>query len=86
MTFVCTDPSFQGKGAGSLLTQKVQEAAGTANLPVYLESTVGAVKMYEKLGFVAVDGFEMTIPRRGQEGETDVYEEVCMLWRPGTTS
>lgn len=85
MAFVCTDPGFQGKGAGSLLTQKVQEAAGAADLPIYLESTIGAVKMYERLGFVTMDSFEMVVPKRGRAGETDVYEELCMLWKPGTT-
>ena len=50
-------------------------------MPVYLESTLEAVKMYEKLGFQQIDSFEMTIPERDGTG-TQTYKEVCMLWRP----
>ena len=62
----------------------MQEAAKVAGVAVYLESTVEAVKIYESLGFTSVDGFKMTIPKRGEGGKTEVYEETCMLWRPGT--
>lgn len=51
-------------------------------MPVYLESTLEAVKMYEKLGFSQVDQFEMAVPERDSSG-TQTYKEVCMLWRPG---
>lgn len=51
-------------------------------MPVYLESTLEAVTMYEKLGFKQIDEFEMTIPKRDGSG-TQTYREVCMLWRPG---
>lgn len=53
-------------------------------LPVYLESTKNAVGMYEKLGFKAVDGFEMRIPRPGSGADelSEVYREVCMVWYP----
>lgn len=84
LTFVCTDPKFQGNGAGSSLARKVQDAAEAAGVPVYLESTMEAVKMYEKLGFLPVDSFKMTIPGHGQEERTEFYEETCMLWNPGT--
>lgn len=48
---------------------------------MYLESTLNAVRLYEKLGFQKLDRFEMQIPRRG--GRTsDMYEEVCMVWWP----
>lgn len=82
LTFVCTDPSWQGRGAGSCLTQKVLELARGSGLPVYLESTVNAIEMYKKLGFVVVDGFQMIIPKRESEGMTEIYEEACMLWSP----
>ncbi len=51
-------------------------------MPVYLESTSVAIPMYEKLGFKALDRFEMRIPRRGGAEATEVYAEVCMVWRP----
>lgn len=82
MNFVCIDPAYQGRGAGSLLTRKVLELAAADGLPVYLESTEGAVPLYEKFGFKAIDAFEMTIPRVGGDGASEVYKEVCMVWYP----
>ncbi|KAM7184155.1 hypothetical protein V8F33_013170 [Rhypophila sp. PSN 637] len=69
ISFVCTDPRYQGKGVGSALTRKVLELAQgprlsgrRTKLPVYLESTLLAVPLYERLGFKALDSFEMKIP------------------------
>ncbi|KAK1776266.1 hypothetical protein QBC45DRAFT_220597 [Copromyces sp. CBS 386.78] len=105
LTFVCVDPKYQGRGLGSELTQRfldeIVEAAqgGDAKLPVYLESTMEAVSMYERLGFEKEDWFEMKIPvmRRGggsegsegegkREGEEEMmtYREVCMVYYPYT--
>lgn len=47
--------------------------------------------MYERLGFKAVDGFEVEIPAVGMisgedegkaEGEKTTYREVCMVYYP----
>ncbi len=64
LSFICTDPAFQGQGAGSLLTRKVMEMAREDGLPVYLESTDVAAPMYTRLGFHTIDRFEMVIPSR----------------------
>lgn len=49
------------------------------NIPVYLESTLNAVSLYRKLGFVAQDGLAMPLPKtKHNSGETH-YEEICML-------
>ncbi|KAK4149069.1 hypothetical protein C8A00DRAFT_47244 [Chaetomidium leptoderma] len=82
LSFVCTDPAYQGLGAGSLLTRKVLEMAAVDGLPVYLESTEVAVPMYEKLGFKVIDGFEMKITRPGSTDSEDIYKESCMAWHP----
>ena len=82
LTFVCTDPAYQGRGAGSLLSRKVLEMAAVDGMPVYLESTEVAARMYEKLGFKVIDGFEMQIPRPGSAELTQVYREACMVWYP----
>ncbi|KAL2016842.1 hypothetical protein VTK56DRAFT_2917 [Thermocarpiscus australiensis] len=82
LSFVCTDPAYQGQGAGSLLTRKVLEMAAAEGLPVYLESTEVAVPMYEKLGFQVVDEFQMRIPRAGSSELSEVYKELCMIWHP----
>lgn len=84
ISFVCTDPTYQGRGAGTLLTRKLLEMAERDDLPVYLESTKVAVPMYEKLGFRAIGTFQMIIPRPTAPGLSETYEEVCMIWHPGT--
>jgi ribosomal protein S18 acetylase RimI-like enzyme len=86
LSFVCTDPKYQGLGAGSVLTQEVIKRASADNMPIYLESTNVAAKMYEKLGFVKVGELSMRIP--GQEKDKDAeeaYEETCMIRRPMRT-
>ncbi|KAL2266203.1 hypothetical protein VTJ83DRAFT_5555 [Remersonia thermophila] len=82
LTFVCTDPLYQGRGAGSLLTRRVLDMAAAEGVPVYLESTEVAVKLYERLGFRTLGGFEMRIPRRGTANDMVVYRETCMVWYP----
>ena len=88
LMFVCTDPQFQRLGAGSLLTRHILEKAAADGMPVYLESTLDTVRMYERLGFKKLDGFQMRIPRRGgdQEDRSEIYEEVCMAWWPDENS
>lgn len=81
LSFVCIDPAYQGRGAGKLLSKSVLDLAEKDGLPVYLESTDVAVRMYEKLRFRRVDKFEMMVPSRGGTGE-EIYEEVCMIWEP----
>ncbi|KAI6309585.1 hypothetical protein MCOR34_006764 [Pyricularia oryzae] len=82
LSFVCVHPDYQGQGAGTLLAEAVLSRAQARSVPVYLESTPEAVRIYERLGFVAVGGFEMEIPRSGANTPTEKYREVCMLWRP----
>ncbi|KAK0659175.1 hypothetical protein QBC41DRAFT_308014 [Cercophora samala] len=82
LSFVCTDPEYQGRGVGTLLTRTVLELAKEDNLPVYLESTDVAVSIYERLGFRAIDSFEMRIPGRNDAEPSVLYQEVCMVWYP----
>jgi ribosomal protein S18 acetylase RimI-like enzyme len=88
LTFVCTDPKFQGLGAGSLLTRHVLMNAKADTMPVYLESTLDAVHMYESLGFKKLDKIQMKIPRRGGDPDelSELYEEFCMVWWPDEIS
>ncbi|OIW24855.1 hypothetical protein CONLIGDRAFT_684761 [Coniochaeta ligniaria NRRL 30616] len=88
LTFVCTDPMFQGLGAGTLLTRHILMKAKADRMPVYLESTLDAVHMYERLGFKRLDKMQMGIPQRGGDPDelSELYEEVCMVWWPDETS
>ena len=62
-----------------MLTKWGLARARSENIPVYLDSTVPASRIYLKLGFVAVDGLSMTLPGMGKDGGPYVYEEVSML-------
>ncbi|KAL2166109.1 hypothetical protein VTG60DRAFT_3292 [Thermothelomyces hinnuleus] len=84
ISFVCTDPAYQGQGVGTLLTRKVLELAKTDGLQVYLESTDVAIPMYQKLGFRVIDEFQMKIPGPTSDEITVSYREVCMVWQPGS--
>ncbi|KAL2162062.1 hypothetical protein VTH06DRAFT_7847 [Thermothelomyces fergusii] len=82
ISFLCTDPAYQGQGIGTLLTRKVLELAKTDKLPVYLESTEVAMPIYQRLAFRAIDEIQMKIlgPTGGES--TVTYREVCMVWQP----
>jgi GNAT superfamily N-acetyltransferase len=79
LTFVGTHPEYHGRGAGTMLTEWGLARAKSENIPVYLDSTVPASKMYQKLGFTAVDGLSITLPGIGKDGAPCVYQEVSML-------
>ena len=67
--------------------RNVMVMARDEGLPVQLEATEEAVEMYRKLGFEAIDGFEMPMP--GVPGATEpceMYRESCMVWYPTPTS
>ncbi|KAK5987830.1 hypothetical protein PT974_11964 [Cladobotryum mycophilum] len=81
-TYICTDPRFGGKGAGSLLIRKVQELAAAEKLPVVIEATMNAVTFYEKHGFETKDELSLMLPPRGSDKPTVLYEERCMIWTP----
>ncbi|EKD12040.1 uncharacterized protein L3040_003181 [Drepanopeziza brunnea f. sp. 'multigermtubi'] len=79
MNFVGTDPRYQGRGAGTMLTKWGLSAAEKDGLPVYLESTVAASSLYRRLGFVSRDGLSMVLPGNSPTGGPNIYEEVCMI-------
>ena len=79
LTFVGTHPDYQGRGAGTLLTEWGLAKAKSENIPVYLDSTIPASRIYLKLGFVPVDGLSMSLPGMGRDGEPYIYEELSML-------
>ncbi|OBS19538.1 hypothetical protein FPOA_11264 [Fusarium poae] len=81
VTYLCTDPEFGGRGAGSILLRRVQAEAAAENMPVILEATMNAVSFYEKLGYQIQDKLEMMLPARGSDKPTEHYEERIMVWQ-----
>jgi GNAT superfamily N-acetyltransferase len=76
---VGTHPDFQRRGAGTLLIEWGLARAKAENVPVYLDSTILASYVYQKLGFVPLDGLSMTLPGTGTDGGPNIYREVSML-------
>jgi N-acetylglutamate synthase-like GNAT family acetyltransferase len=52
---VAVKPGHQRRGAGTLLTQWGLSLAEQLQLPVYLESSPQANRLYQNLGFLQVD-------------------------------
>ncbi|KAF5261180.1 hypothetical protein FOXYS1_8143 [Fusarium oxysporum] len=80
VTYLCTDPKFNGRGAASTLLRRVQAEASKENAPVILEATMNAVSFYQKLGFQIREGLNMVLPARGSDEPTEYYEERVMVW------
>ncbi|KAF5972010.1 gnat family protein acetyltransferase [Fusarium bulbicola] len=80
VTYLCTDPKFNGRGAASTLLRRVQAEASKENAPVILEATMNAVSFYQKLGFQIREELNMMLPARGSDEPTEDYEERVMVW------
>ncbi|KAK3320381.1 hypothetical protein B0T19DRAFT_444225 [Cercophora scortea] len=48
---IAVDPAFQGRGAGATIVQSLIDLGNRSQLPIYLESTAAAEKLYRKMGF-----------------------------------
>ena len=79
LTFIGTDPAYRGRGAGTLLVQWGIEQANEGKVPLHLESTLEAVSLYSRLGFVP-EG-TVSLPLRTKTG-VSVYEEIIFTFRP----
>ena len=52
-------------------------------IPAYLESTMDAKSIYERLGFTTAEKISMVL--EGRQGESVVYDELCFIFRPSAT-
>lgn len=83
--FIGTDPTYERRGAATLMLQWGVQRCKEERVPAYLESTIEAVPLYEKNGFVEKGRFGMDIRPHSEEwgeGEWARYEEVCFLYAP----
>lgn len=80
VTYLCTDPEFQGRGTASALLRRVQAEAASENAPVILEATMNAVSFYQRFGFHIKEELDMVLPKRGSDEPTENYEERIMVW------
>lgn len=101
LAFIATDPPYSRLGAASLLMKWGLERSRRDEIPAYLESTLEALPFYLKLGFTEAERIRMVLPAgkggkggmegngEGKEGvreEEDVYEEVCLIFKPDFSS
>jgi GNAT superfamily N-acetyltransferase len=81
LTYICTDPSHERHGAGSLLVGWGIQRSKSEKMPLYLESTLQAANFYKKCGFVAEDTVTLQLPDAGKEC-SKVYEEIVFTFKP----
>jgi GNAT superfamily N-acetyltransferase len=86
LTFIGTDPSYECRGAASLLLRWALEHCARENVPAYLEGTIDAGPLYERHGFKAVANLSMVLEGIIRDGEPVVYEETCFIFRPNVIS
>lgn len=44
---------------------------------------MSAVSFYQRLDFKVAKSLDMMLPPRGSSDPTELYEERCMVWKPG---
>lgn len=76
ISFIATLPGYEKQGAASALIKWGIDKCTRDGIPIYLESTLNAALLYEKLGFKAMD--KISLPLDG----TRTYEEIGFLYEP----
>jgi ribosomal protein S18 acetylase RimI-like enzyme len=82
ITFIGTDPRYERRGAASLMVQWGLERCRAENYPAYLESTMNAVPLYDRHGFVAVEKIYLELETANEDGKPESYTEIGLLYRP----
>ena len=84
---VAVHPDFQCRGIGKLLVEYGMKIASQANLPIYVESSRDAIRLYEKLGFRWLKerpvhkSFDLC--PRNTNGDQGDHEIPLLVWIPG---
>jgi GNAT superfamily N-acetyltransferase len=81
-----TEPSYQGKGPGSILIQHGLHLADGKDANVFLESSPRGLRLYEKFGFETVEEISLRIPGSLNLGKEDdeLYVTSCMIRKKNT--
>ncbi|KAH8901507.1 putative GNAT family acetyltransferase [Thozetella sp. PMI_491] len=80
LTFIGTDPAYNGRGAASLLLKWGIAQSNLSRWPIYLESTVEAVPFYRKHGMA--EGETISFPTYvDASGNTEIYSETVFTYR-----
>lgn len=65
---LATTPLHQHHGAGTMLLQRILSEADSAHLPVYLEATDTAKRLYERHGFETITELRFDPAKYGVKG------------------
>ncbi|KAF3037840.1 hypothetical protein E8E12_008348 [Didymella heteroderae] len=84
---IAVHPDTQRKGVGELLVEYGKKVALQANLPIYVESSKAAIRLYEKSGFRwlkerPVHKSEDLHPGQAN-GDAEDHEIPLLVWIPG---
>ncbi|KAJ5805724.1 uncharacterized protein N7503_003326 [Penicillium pulvis] len=82
LNYLAISPEAQNQGVARSLIGRITDIASTRQIPVYLEATMNAVKLYEKFGWKEIESIHILIPEKKGEPATKDYEEICMVWHP----
>lgn len=77
MHLLHTDPNYQGRGAGGILTSRAIEEAARRGLPAYLESSEAAHQLYLKHGFKDLEELTTDFSKWGLETPHRVWAMIC---------
>ncbi|KAJ4342024.1 hypothetical protein N0V87_001350 [Didymella glomerata] len=84
---IAVHPDAQRKGIGELLVEHGKKIALQANLPIYVESSKAAIRLYEKSGFQWLK--ERPVHKSGDlypgqaNGDQEDHEVPLLVWVPG---
>ena len=76
LTYIGTDPQYERRGAATALIQWGLDRCCESGAPAYLESTLEAVPLYERLGFKIAHRVSIILEGTGN------YEEACCIFEP----
>ncbi|KAF2020149.1 acyl-CoA N-acyltransferase [Aaosphaeria arxii CBS 175.79] len=70
-----TDPEYQGRGAGSVLMEQIKQSSYELGLPIYLETSTKAHRLYLKHGFKDLEVVEIDFRPLGGP----IYKQPLMM-------
>ncbi|KAI1753984.1 putative GNAT family acetyltransferase [Xylaria castorea] len=81
LTFMGTDPSYERRGAASMMVHWGLEQCRKDNAPGYLESTLDAAPFYQKMGFTMSRQISLRYQLEDRDRH-EVYEELAFVYHP----
>ncbi|QSS53970.1 GNAT family acetyltransferase [Histoplasma capsulatum var. duboisii H88] len=86
LSFIGTHPSYERRGAATMLIQWGLERSVKENVPIQLESTIVAWPLYKRLGFEDKKRILMQLEGLRKDGQSVLYEELSLVCKPEVAS